>query len=87
MKAIIANSEDDINNAAIQWAGEHQTITAAKLVFDMISSEADGQCDKMVFDPLILAEGISPSEDPILEARSPVYAVGLGRKLSEKAKM
>ncbi|WP_325893130.1 hypothetical protein [Grimontia sp. NTOU-MAR1] len=87
MKAILANSDDDIDNAAIPWTGEHRTITAAKLVIDSISSEADGQCDKINFDPLVLAKGISPSEDPILKARSPVYAVELGRRLSEKAKM
>ncbi|MDD1783118.1 catalase [Enterovibrio sp. ZSDZ35] len=85
MTAILANSEDDINNAAVQWTGEHKTVTPTRLVIERISPESEGRCDTIVFDPLVLAKGLAPSDDPILLIRSPVYAVGAGRRLSEKA--
>jgi catalase len=34
----------------------------------------------MMFDPLALPEGIEPSDDPVLQVRSPAYAVSLSRR-------
>lgn len=37
-------------------------------------------CDRGVFDPLRLPEGIEPSDDPVLKARSAAYSVSLERR-------
>jgi catalase len=36
----------------------------------------------LAFNPLILADGIAPSEDAILLARPAAYAVSVGRRFS-----
>ncbi|MCX4025781.1 catalase family peroxidase [Endozoicomonas sp. SM1973] len=85
MVVTIANPEDPINDASALWQGEHKTIIAARLDLQKVNSEANGKCDGINFDPLILTSGFEPSDDPILKARSPSYSVSFGRRLSEKA--
>ncbi|KAB7615552.1 catalase [Amylibacter sp. SFDW26] len=80
----IANPDDEILNPAILWTGEHTQIKAAKLIVNSISTEAEGECDPLNYDPLILTDGFEPSEDPMLEARSAIYAIGVSKRLGEK---
>jgi catalase len=37
-------------------------------------------CEKINFDPLVMADGIAPSTDPILLFRSPAYAVSFAKR-------
>jgi catalase len=39
-------------------------------------------CEPINFDPLVMADGIAPTNDPILLFRSPAYAVSFGKRLS-----
>ncbi|WP_120498963.1 catalase [Roseovarius sp. EL26] len=84
MVVTIANDNDDPNNAAIRWEGEHTRITATRLTVTSTSTEADGECDAVNFDPTVLSDGFVVTDDPILEARSQIYAHGIGVRLSEK---
>lgn len=79
----IAKPGDDILNPASLWEGDHLQITAAKLVVEAALHEEDSTCGEMNFDPLLLSDGFEPTEDPMLEARSAVYAIGVSRRLSE----
>jgi catalase len=80
----LANSEDDVDNAAIAWQGKHQQIMAAELTINAIQLEQEGKCDLINFDPLILSNGFAPSDDPLLQARKNAYAVAHGRRLAKK---
>jgi len=84
MVVTIANAEDDPDNAAIQWTGDHTQITAARLSVLSTETETDGECDAMNYDPTVLSEGFDLTDDPILEARSQIYAHGVGVRLGEK---
>jgi catalase len=35
-----------------------------------------------MFDPMVLPQGIQPSDDPMLRVRSAAYAVSLSRRLA-----
>ena len=39
-------------------------------------------CEPINFDPLIMAEGIAPTNDPVLLFRSPANAVSYAKRLS-----
>ena len=39
-------------------------------------------CEPINFDPLIMADGIAPTNDPILLFRSPAYAVSFAKRFS-----
>ena len=84
MVITLANPGDEIDNAAIQWRGEHRQIVAARLTVEAISRDEGGPCDAINFDPLILSTGFAPSNDPLLQARRDAYAVSFGRRLSEQ---
>ena len=84
MVVTIANADDDPNNAAIRWEGDHTEITAARLTVTSTATEAEGNCDTVNYDPTVLSDGFEVSDDPILEARSQIYAHGVGVRLSEK---
>lgn len=86
MVVTIANPNDAINNAALPWSGKHTKVIAAKLKVSSISTEKEGQCDNINFDPLVLSSGFTPSEDPLLQARRTAYAISFGKRLSEKNK-
>ncbi|WP_394211841.1 catalase [Enterovibrio calviensis] len=83
MVVTIANPQDMVDDAAKRWEGEHVTFNAARLVIESITPE--GKCEDITFDPTMLSDGIEPSNDPLLQTRSSSYAVGLGRRLSEKS--
>ncbi len=84
MVVTIANPDDDILNPAKRWEGDQTTLTAAKLVVYSAVREADGTCDELNFDPMVLSDGFEPSEDPMLVARGAIYAIDLSKRLSEK---
>jgi catalase len=54
-------------------------------VIERAESQIDGACRDVNFDPLILPYGIAPSDDPLLAARSAVYAVSFNRRTREEA--
>lgn len=84
MVVTLANADDKVDNAALPWSGKHRQIVAAKLKVHSISTEKDGQCDTINFDPLVLSPGFRPSADPLLQARRSSYAISFGKRMSEK---
>jgi catalase len=34
------------------------------------------------FDPLVMSDGVQPTNDPVLLFRSPAYAISFGKRLS-----
>ena len=84
MVIVLANTDDDVEDPSVQWTGDHTEIVAARFTANAAMAEADGRCDEINFDPLILSEGFAPSNDPMLQARSLIYAHGVGKRLSEK---
>ncbi len=84
MVITFAAEGDDILNPHIKWSEENKKLVAAKLRVTAAFPEGQGNCDTMNFDPLVLSKGFKASEDPMLQARSSIYALGFGRRLSEK---
>ncbi len=48
--------------------------------------QIDGPCRDINYDPLILPDGIEASADPLLAARSAVYALSFDRRMQEEAR-
>ena len=38
-------------------------------------------CEPINYDPLIMADGIAPTDDPVLRFRSPAYALSFAKRL------
>jgi catalase len=81
----VAQPADPIDDATMQWPDDRQHIDAGTLVIDHTTSQEDGTCRDVNFDPTILPAGIKPSNDPLLAARSAAYAVSYQRRTREEA--
>ena len=84
MVVTLANPGDPVADPSQQWTGDHTSIVAARFTATSAMAERDGRCDELNFDPTVLSDGFAPSEDPMLEVRSLIYAHGVGKRLSEK---
>jgi catalase len=83
----VAMPGDTIDDSTRQWAKSpgRQRIDAGTFVIDHAQTQIDGPCRDIVFDPTILPDGIAPSSDPLLAARSSTYDVSFERRTREEA--
>ena len=70
----IGQADDPTNDATLPWPDGRRQIDAGTVTIDQASSEDSGRCTAVNYDPLVLPSGIEPSDDPLLSARSAVYA-------------
>ena len=65
---------DPTDDATLPWPEDRRQVDAGAVTIDHVSSEAEGGCNAINFDPLVLPAGIEASDDPLLSARSAAYA-------------
>jgi catalase len=70
----VSRADDPTNDATLPWPEGRRQIDAGTITIDQASSEDSGRCTAVNYDPLVLPSGIEPSDDPLLSARSAVYA-------------
>lgn len=81
----LAQPGDLVDDATRPWGEDNPRIEAGTLVLDQVGRDANGACRDLVFDPLMLPDGIAPSNDPLLRFRSDVYAESFKRRSAENA--
>lgn len=74
---------DPTNDATQAWPESREKIDAGTLAIASMTSEAEGNCRDINFDPLVLPSGISGSDDPLLSARSAAYSTSFTRREGE----
>ncbi len=85
MAVTLAEPGDDINDASQPWPDARRKVTVGTVVIERTEPQSTGACRDVNFDPLILPAGVEGSSDPILAARSAVYAVSFDRRQGEIA--
>jgi catalase len=75
---------DPTAEAARQWPPERRQIDAGVLTISSIESDDTSPTSKITFDPLVLPDGISQSDDPLLSTRSAAYSVSFIRREGER---
>lgn len=86
MVLTLAEAGDAIDNPAQAWPADRSQVVAGTLEISAGSPQATGECRDINFDPLALPRGIAPSNDPVLLARSTVYAESFNRRELEIAR-
>ena len=74
---------DPTNDATKPWPDSRPTIDAGTITIDAVQTEAAGNARDINFDPTVLPDGIAVSDDPLLSARSAVYARSFTRRAAE----
>jgi catalase len=85
-KLQLAEQGDNLLDPTQTWPESRKLVSAGRLVIDKVETGMGGECDRMTFNPLLTPKGITPSADPVLNARAAAYGVSLGRRLTEAAK-
>jgi catalase len=80
----IGQADDPTNDATVPWPDAREQVDVGTLTLDHVESEDTGRCRDINFDPLVLPEGMAPSDDPLLSARSAVYSQSFTRRAGEK---
>jgi len=86
----IGQPGDPTNDATIPWPDTREQVDVGTLTLDHVESEdgledmETGPCRDINVDPLVLPEGMAPSDDPLLSARSAVYSQSFTRRAGEK---
>ncbi len=80
----VGQPDDPINDATIPWPDTREQVETGTLTLDQVESDYNGPCRNINVDPLVLPEGMAPSDDPLLSARSAVYSQSFTRRAGEK---
>lgn len=84
MMVSLGQPGDAENDPTVLWPAERQRIKAGTLSISSAEAQKGAPCEPINFDPLVMAPGIQPTDDPVLRFRSPAYAVSFGKRLSER---
>lgn len=76
LHAQIAADGDPTDDPTVEWPSEREDVTIGRLRLE----EPAGDCEDLLFDPMMLVDGIEASDDQILRARSGAYAVSYKRR-------
>lgn len=79
----VAQPGDPTGDATLPWPPDRQQIDVGTLTINNVESEETNVARDINFDPLVLPNGIIASDDPLLSARSAVYARSFTKRESE----
>jgi catalase len=83
MAVTVADPGDPTADPSKAWPEGRRTIDVGTLVVQKVEAEQDGPCRDINFDPTILPDGITVSDDPFPAARSAAYAKSYDLRSSE----
>ena len=73
---------DAETDASKAWPEDREKVKVGTLSITKAMPQQGAACAPINFDPLVVADGIVATDDPILRARSGAYAVSYGKRLS-----
>ncbi|MCV7401138.1 catalase family peroxidase [Mycobacterium fragae] len=79
----VGTSSDPVDDPTLPWPPGRRTVDAGLLTLDSVNTDGRGIARDINFDPLVLPSGIEPTDDPLLSARSAVYAASYRRRTGE----
>ena len=81
--ALLDRPGDPTLDATVRWPDEDSRESVRLGTITITAIEKNDPCDQSIFNPSNLAEGIGRPLDEIFAARSPAYAISLGRRRSD----
>jgi catalase len=84
MLVTIGQPGDTETDPTVLWPANRKEFKAGTLTISSATPQQGAPCEKINYDPLVMADGIAASNDPILTFRSPAYAVSFSRRLQGK---
>ena len=84
MMVSIGQPGDTEDDPTILWPSDRKQFRAGTLSITSATPQKGAECEPINFDPLVMADGVAPTSDPILRFRSPAYAVSFAKRLASQ---
>jgi catalase len=84
MIVTIGEAGDSETDPTKLWPEGRHEINAGTLTIVSAQAQKGAPCESINFDPLVMSDGIQPTDDPVLQFRSPAYGISFGKRLSER---
>jgi catalase len=81
MRVTIGEPGDPETNPTLAWPKDRKEFKAGTLTISSAMPQQGGACNLINYDPLVMSDGIAPTDDPVLLFRSPSYAVSFVKRL------
>jgi catalase len=83
MMVTIGEPGDSENDPTVLWPAGRREIKAGTLTLTSFAPDQASGAYKINFDPMQMADGIAPTDDPVLRFRSSSYAISHSRRQTE----
>ncbi len=77
----IGKPGDPEDNPTLAWPADRNKVIVGYLTIFSAMPQKGAACEKINFDPLVMSDGIEPTNDPILLFRSPAYALSFAKRM------
>ena len=84
MIATIGKTGDTETNPTIEWPSDRKQVKLGTLSITAAMPQQGSECEGINYDPLVMSDGIEPTDDPILNFRRPAYAISFSKRVGEK---
>lgn len=81
MVVTIGEPGDPQLDPTVLWPAERKELAAGTLTISSAMAQKGAECENINFDPLVMSDGIAPTDDPVLLFRSPSYALSFAKRL------
>jgi catalase len=81
MVVALGKPGDPVDDPTLAWPANRKEIKVGTLTISSAMPQPGAACEKINFDPLVMSDGIEPTNDPILLFRSPAYATSFAKRM------
>ena len=81
MMLTIGQPGDPEDDATLLWPQDRKELRVGTLTISSAMPQLGAPCEKINYDPLVMSDGIAPTDDPVLLFRSPSYALSFAKRL------
>jgi catalase len=84
MWVTIGEPGDPETDPTVLWPKDRKEVKAGTLTISAAMPQDGAECKNINYDPLVMSDGIAPTDDPVLLFRSPSYAISFVKRLQGK---
>jgi len=81
MLLTIGEAGDPENDPTLAWPKSRKELKVGTLTISSAMTQKGAACENVNYDPLVIADGIAPTDDPVLLFRSPSYVRSYTKRL------
>jgi catalase len=76
----IGETGDDVNDSSRPWPPHRMREVMGELTLNQVPEDQITHCEQLSFNPWLLADGVEPSDDPVLRVRRDAYQISSKRR-------